>query len=657
MKKIRPGLVSIVLLIFVAGSFTSCKPKKVGSLMAGDAAEKVYVAPGQYDELYFFTSGGFNGQMGVYGLPSGRFLRNIPVFAQDPTSAWGYSEETKPMLNTSNGFVPWDDAHHTELSKTNGEDDGRWIFINGNNTPRIARIDLTVFRTVEIIELPNAAGNHASPFCTENTEYVVGNSRFSIPFDGSDDVPIKSYKENFKGAATFIKVDPQTGRMNVAFQIIVPGFDYDLAHAGKGVSHDWMFFTCYNSEQAHNLLEVKASQNDKDFVMAVNWKKAEELIAQGKGRKIPSKYMHNVYDENSHSATSTEEKEVTVINAEDMPGVIYYMPCPKSPHGCDVSPDGKYIVASGKLAATIPVFSYDKMLKAIENKAFEGEVSGIPVLKYEEVLAGEVPQTGLGPLHTEFDDKGFAYTSFFVSSEIVKWDLEKRVVVDRTPTYYSIGHLCVPGGDSRKPIGKYVIALNKITKDRYLPTGPELNQSAQLFDITGDKMQLLLDFPTYGEPHYAQAIAADKIAKNSRKIYKLEENTNPFVTKSEADAKVVKKGNRVDVYMTAIRSHLNPDNIEGINPGDEVYFHVTNLEQDWDVPHGFAIKGANNSELLIMPGETQTIKWIPLRAGMFPFYCTDFCSALHQEMQGYARVSPASSNVPLTFSGGANAAD
>ena len=229
--------------------------------------------------------------------------------------------------------------------------------------------------------------------------------------------------------------------------------------------------------------------------------------------------------------------------------------------------------------------------------------------------------------------------------------------MDRTPTFYSIGHLCVPGGDSRKPIGKYVIALNKITKDRYLPTGPELNQSAQLFDITGDKMQLLLDFPTYGEPHYAQAIAADKIAKNSKKIYKIEDNVNPFVTKSEADARVVKKGNRVDVYMTAIRSHLNPDNIEGINPGDEVYFHVTNLEQDWDVPHGFAIKGANNSELLIMPGETQTIKWIPLRAGMFPFYCTDFCSALHQEMQGYARVSPASSNVPLTFSGGATAAD
>ena len=108
------------------------------------------------------------------------------------------------------------------------------------------------------------------------------------------------------------------------------------------------------------------------------------------------------------------------------------------------------------------------------------------------------------------------------------------------------------------------------------------------------------------------------------------------------------------VYMTLIRSHLTPDNIEGIKVGDEVYFHTTNLEQDWDVPHGFAIKGALNAELLVMPGETTTLKWVPDRVGMFPMYCTDFCSALHQEMSGYVRVSPAGSNVPISYSTGTN---
>ncbi|HNA17533.1 MAG TPA: nitrous oxide reductase, partial [Ferruginibacter sp.] len=218
----------------------------------------------------------------------------------------------------------------------------------------------------------------------------------------------------------------------------------------------------------------------------------------------------------------------------------------------------------------------------------------------------------------------------------------------------SVGHLCVPGGDSKKPFGKYMIAYNKITKDRYLPTGPELAQSAQLYDISGDKMQLILDFPTIGEPHYAQAAPADLIRNRSVKFYKIDENANPYVAKGEPASKVVREGNKVHVYMTSIRSHFSPDNIEGVKMGDEVYFHVTNLEQDWDVPHGFAIKGAINAELLIMPGETQTLKWVPDRVGMFPMYCTDFCSALHQEMQGYVRVSPAGSNVPLMFSTGKN---
>lgn len=613
-----------------------------------DAASKVYVAPGEHDELYGIFSGGFNGQMSIYGLPSGRLLRIIPVFSQHAENGWGYSEETKPMLETSHGFVPWDDAHHPELSMTNGEHDGRWAFINGNNTPRIARIDLTTFKTTEIIEIPNSSGNHSSPFATENTEYVIAGTRFSVPIPNKD-VSIDTYKENFKGAISFVKVDSKNGRMSIAFQILMPGFDYDLSSGGRGVSKDWAFFTCYNSEMANTLLEVNASQNDKDYIAAINWKLAEKYIAEGKFKEVPGTYRHNVWNEETHSATSTEYNTVKMLNPADCPGLVYLLPTPKSPHGCDVDPSGEYIVGSGKLAALIPVFSYSKMIKAIEAKKFDSDIDGIPVLNYDAVIAGEVDKPGLGPLHTQFDGEGFAYTSMFLSSEIVKWKIGTWEVVDRIPTYYSIGHLMIPGGGSAKPYGKYVIALNKITKDRYLPTGPELTHAAQLYDITGNKMKLLLDFPTTGEPHYAQAIPAELIAKNSKKIYKLEDNKHPYVTKSEKDAKVVREGKIVRVYMTTIRSHFIPDMIEGIKVGDEVYFHVTNLEQDWDVPHGFAVIGALNSELLIMPGETATMKWLPKREGIHPFYCTDFCSALHQEMQGYIRVSPANSNVEIKF--------
>ena len=653
--KLVQSTLTVLALATLLGGMNACKPKSAGTAVSGNAAEKVYVPPGKYDEFYNFVSGGFSGQLAVYGLPSGRLLRVIPVFSVDPEKGWGYSEETKPMLNTSHGFVPWDDLHHVNMSQTNGEIDGRWVFVNGNNTPRLARVDLKTFRTAEILELPNSGGNHSSPFITENTEYVVAGTRFSVPPDNANgDVPINTYKQNFKGNVTFVSVNKDNGNMDIAFQIETPGVNFDLSHAGKGPSHGWFFFSCYNTEQANTLLEVNASKNDKDFIMAVNWKKAEEYIKAGKGKKVPVKYVHNKFNEETHTATTETLKEVTVLDSRELEGLCYFIPCPKSPHGCDVDPTGEYIVGSGKLAALIPVFSFTKMIKAIEDKAFEGEYGKIPVIKYEAALYGEVQKPGLGPLHTEFDGRGNAITSMFVSSELVKWNIKDLKVIDRVPTYYSTGHLMIPGGDSRKPDGKYVVAYNKITKDRYLPTGPELSQSAQLFDISGDKMQLILDFPTIGEPHYAQAVRAEKVRDNSLKIFKIEENKHPRVSKGEKETKVVREGKEVHVYMTAIRSHLTPDNIEGIRMGDDVYFHVTNLEQDWDVPHGFAIKGANNGELLIMPGETTTLKWTPDRTGIFPFYCTDFCSALHQEMTGYLRVSPAGSNVPISYSTGTN---
>jgi nitrous-oxide reductase len=635
---------AVVTLLVLA----SCNQGSKSGALSSNIAERVYIAPGEHDEQYAFLSGGYSGNLTVYGLPSGRLFKEIPVFSQFPTSGYGYSEETKPMLNTSFGFIPWDDLHHPDISQTNGELDGRWIFANGNNTPRIARISLTTFETEEIIEVPNSAGNHSSSFITENTEYVVAGTRFSVPVPQRD-MPINEYKSNFKGALTFITVGPEHGHMDIKFQLLMPGFNYDLSHPGRGKSHGWFFFSTYNTEESNSLLEVNASQNDKDFIAAVNWKKIEEYVNNGGGTKMAANYAHNVYDESTHTATSTMKKEVLTVNPADVPGAIYFLPTPKSPHGCDVDPSGQYIIGAGKLSANITVHSFDKMLAAIEAKKFDGDAYGIPIINYDDVLAGSVQSGGLGPLHTEFDGKGNAYTTFFISSEVVKWKLGTWEVVDRKPTYYSVGHLMIPGGNSRKPHGKYLVAMNKITKDRYLPTGPEMEHSAQLYDISGDKMELLLDFPTHGEPHYAAGCDADLLKKNSKKIYRLDENKHPYAIMSPSEGRVERDGNEVHIYMSTIRSHFTPDNIEGIKVGDKVYFHITNHEQDFDVPHGFSMIGQGTSEILVMPGQTKTSLWEPKRVGVWPFYCTDFCSALHQEMQGYVRVSPANSNMELSW--------
>lgn len=632
------ALLMTVVLVVTLG-LTSCGKKRgPGSVLARDAAERVYVAPGEKDKFYWFMSGGYSGQVAVYAIPSARLLKIIPVFSVSPESGYGYSEETKNLLMTSHGFIPWDDSHHPEVSLTKGAQDGRWLFINGNNTPRIARIDLKTFETEEIIEIPNVAGNHASPFLTENTEYLMSATRFSVPVPNKG-IPVEdAAKGAFKGMISMVKVDPATGHLSITAQVLVPGYDYDISHCGKGPSHDWCFFSTYNTEQAYKMLEIEASKNDKDYVMAFNWAKAEACVKDGKSKPFSGEYYHNIHS-GSKPAVAEKMSGVKLLTPATCPGMLYYLPTPKSPHGVDIDPTGEYIVAGSKLAAVIPVHSFSKFQKAITDKSnVIKQADGIDVLKYESTLAGEVQKPCLGPLHTEFDGKGNAYTSCFVSSEVVKWKLGTWEVLDRAPVYYSIGHLSIAGGDSAKPDGQYLIALNKISKDRYLPVGPELAQSAQLFDISGSKMKMLLDFPTIGEPHYAQGVPASLLEPKMTKIYPLDKNDHPFAVKNEKDAKVVRDGKTVHVYMTSIRSHFKPDIVE-LKVGDTAYFHVTNLEQDFDIDHGFAIYGADAPNILIMPGETKTVKFEARKEGIYPFYCTDFCSALHQEMQQYIRVT------------------
>jgi nitrous-oxide reductase len=635
--------------VVVAGAVAATAVPRGGSAMTADIASRVYVAPGDYDEFYGFLSGGYSGQLSVWGIPSGRMMKVVPVFSQDPETGYGYTEETKPLLMTSYGFQAWDDSHHPHLSQTNGDADGRWVFINGNNTPRIARIDLEYFETREVLEIPNTGGNHGSSFVTQNTEYIFGATRFSIPAEKDADVPIASFKDNFAGKISFVGVRPEDGRMNLAFQLRVPAYNYDLARAGKGPSSDWVFFTTYNTEQAHTLLEIEASRADKDFILAVNWKKVEAAAKAGRGRQVPAEYYHNYYDPKISSAVSEKKSGVLELDARDVEGAVFLLPTPKSPHGVDVDPSGELIVAGGKLATVIPVHSFSKMQAAIAAGDFAETIDGIPVLKYESTIAGEVENPGLGPLHTEFDGKGYAYTSVYISSEIVKWSLSTFEVVDRIEAFYSIGHLMIPRGDNRNPAGKYMIGMTKTARDRFLPVGPKQNHPAQLYDISGDKMVMLSDFPTIGEPHYAQAIEASKLMPRSKRIYSLADNTHPRALKRTEDARVEREGNIVRVYMAHIRSHQRPDNIEGIMVGDTVYFHHTNVEQDWDVLHGFAIKGMNTAEVLVAPGQTKTNVWVPTRTGVYPFYCTAFCSALHQEMQGYVRVSPKGSNPQLVW--------
>ncbi len=601
----------------IAGLATYCAPSEprgrqraAGASDIAVAAQKVYVAPGDLDQYYMFSSGGHSGQVYVYGIPSMRHLVTIPVFTPYPATGYGFDDDSKKML----GGLTWGDAHHPALSETKGDYDGRWLFINDMNG-RVARIDLRDFKTKQIFgPVPNVSGNHGSSFITPNSEYVVMSSRFSIPIPKGTYAPVEKYATDYKGVVAGVKLDAKTGEMSHGWQVLMPPFDYDLGDAGKLASDGWVFFTSYNSERAIGKLEVTASQRDRDYIAAVDWRAAEKAVAEGKGDMIGG---------------------VKVLDPRKVPGVVYLMPCGKSPHGVDVSPDGKYIIGSGKLAGITTAFNFEKVLTAIRNKDFTGDEDGIPVLKYESIKDAEVP-VGLGPLHTQFGPDGWAYTSLFIDSAIAKWRIGEWQVVDKTPMSYSIGHLATAEGDTVSPDGIYMVGLNKLSHGRHLNVGPSQPESSQLVDISEEKMKLLMDGFTEPEPHYAQIVKADKL--HPIEVYPKEENHHPLAIWDVKDAGVTRSGNKVTVKVIAVRSTLTPTAFE-INEGDEVTVAVTNIEQTTDELHGFGLLDYNIN-IVVDPGETKTVTFTANKKGVFPYYCTNFCSALHQEMQGYLVVKP-----------------
>ncbi|HYK42109.1 MAG TPA: Sec-dependent nitrous-oxide reductase, partial [Thermoanaerobaculia bacterium] len=515
--------------------------KPVGASDLAVAAQKTYIAPGDLDEFYMFASGGHSGQIYVYGVPSMRHLTTIPVYTPYPATGYGFDDETRKML----GNLTWGDVHHPALSETKGNYDGRWLFVNEMNG-RVARVDLRDFKTKQIFgPMPNISGNHGSAFVTPNTEYSMMASRFSIPLPKGSSDSIDKYAATYKGVIAAVKIDPKTGEMSQGFEIVTPPFDWDLGDAGKGASDGWMFWTCYNSERATGKLEVTASQRDRDYIAAVDWRAAEKAIADGKGEMLGG---------------------VKVLDPRKVPGIVFLLPCGKSPHGVDVSPDGKYIVGSGKLQGVTTVFNFEKVQTAIRNKDFTGDEDGIPIVKYESVKDAEVP-VGLGPLHTQFGPDGYAYTSLFVDSAIAKWKLGTWEVVDKVPMSYSIGHLCAAEGDTASPKGKYLVGLNKLSHGRHLNVGPSQPESSQLVDISEEKMKLLYDAFTEPEPHYAQMVLATTL--HPIEVYPKEENKNPLAIWDVKDAGVTRAGSNVTAKVVLVRSTITPTVIE-VNQDDVV---------------------------------------------------------------------------------------
>ena len=563
------------------------------------------VPPGELDDYYAFLSGGHSGDVRVYGIPSMRQLMRIPVFNIEGARGYGFDDETKAMLEEAGGYS-WGDTHHPRLSQTDNDYDGEWLFVNDKANGRMARVDLKYFETDSIIDLPNHQGTHGACALMPDTRLVfaVGQLRVPLPNDGRNlDDP-----EEYTTTLSALNPDPFTHEWDITV-------DGNLDNGDSGKNGRWFFATCYNSEEG--VTEQEMTADDSDYTIVFDVPAIEEAVENGE------------YDEISGVPVVDGTKD-SPLNDGDRP-LVHYIDTPTNPHGVSVTPDGKYAIVSGKLDPTCTIIELD-LLDDIDDP--------------NDAVVGRV-NVGNGPLHTAYDGRGHAYTTLFVDSQVVKWDIEAAVeaemgsedpVIEKHDCHYSPGHLIAAESYTAEPQGDWLLVLNKLSKDRFLPVGPVFPENDQLFYIGDDDegMQLVKDTPTYPEPHDASIVKADKLDPAS--IYDPDDLELGYISAEEEDNVIEREDGRVHVEMYSTRNHFGFSDIT-VEEGDEVTIRTTNIEQEEDLLHSVAIP-EYDVNVKLAPQETREVTFTADKPGVYWIYCAYFCSALHMEMRSRLLVEP-----------------
>jgi nitrous-oxide reductase len=577
---------------------------KAAHAASSEGGLDAHIPPGKLDHYYGFFSGGQSGEIRILGVPSMRELKRIPVVGRDAATGWGRDDWSRDLLGGSDSG----DTHHVHLSYTDGTYDGRYVYVNDKANARLARVRCDIMEVDAITDIPNSQGTHGIFPQRHKTGLVLCNAEFRTPQpnDGRD------LDDPSKYGAMHTAIDGET--MEVKWQVLIEG-NLDLCatdYEGK-----YSFATCYNSEGGVTLEGMMAS--DRDHLYVFNLAEIEEAVSKGKTIKVG-------------------DSDVPVVDARGKNGrYVQRIPIPKSPHGVNIDPTGRYAVCSGKLSPTVSVVDIEKL-----DDVFKGKISP------RDAVVAE-PEVGLGPLHTAFDGRGNAYTSIFIDSVITKWNIDKAIeafddpsvdpIIQKLDVHYQVGHTNASMSETKEADGKWLIALCKFSKDRFLPVGPLHHENDQLIDMSGEKMKLVHDGPAYAEPHDCVVVRRDIIHPT-----KIDPRTGPRYEYYEKlakedginlmeDTRVIRKGkNKVRVYVTSVAPVYALSEFR-VKSGDEVQVIQTNLDSVEDLSHGFCMSN-HDVNFVVNPRATNSATFTAGKPGVYWYYCPWFCHALHLEMRG-----------------------